>query len=118
MPALWIVAALVVGAGPGTARADDNANDSKPDASQGDDGKKSKKKDEPNAKDKSPIKRLAELRIDEYIVPARMINLPLPGRTRTLQEILDRLEKWSKDDRIGAVLLDIGNIRLSLPDIQ
>ena len=118
MPALWIVAALAVGAWPETARARDDANDSKPNTSKDDDGEKSKKKDESNAKDKSPIKRLAELRIDEYVVPARMINLPLPGRTRTLQEVLDRFEKWSKDDRIGAVLLDIGNTRLSLPDIQ
>ena len=118
MPALWIAAALLVSAWPETARAGDDANDSKPDASQGEDGEKSKKKDEQSAEEKSPIKRLAELRIDEYVVPARMINLPLPGRTHTLQEILDRFEKWSKDDRIGAVLLDIGNTRLSLPDIQ
>lgn len=66
----------------------------------------------------NPILRLAELRLDEYVVPARMINLPLPGRTRTVQDVLDRFEKWSKDDAIGAVLLDVGNIGLSLSDIE
>jgi len=66
----------------------------------------------------SPILRLAELRLDEYVVPARMINLPLPGRTRTLQDILDQFETWSKEEKIGAVLLDVGNLRLSLADIQ
>ncbi|UCG16299.1 MAG: signal peptide peptidase SppA [Phycisphaerales bacterium] len=66
----------------------------------------------------SPIPRLAELRIDEHVVAARMINLPLPSRTKTLQEILDRLDEWSKDDEIGAVLMDVGFVGLSLPDVQ
>ena len=66
----------------------------------------------------SPIPRLAEVRIDEYVVPARMINLPLPGKTKTLQDILDKFEKWSEDDKIGAVLLDLGLVRLSLPDVE
>lgn len=69
-------------------------------------------------KQPSPIKRLVELRLDEYLVPARMINLPLPGKTRTVQQVLDRLEKWSDDDRVGAVLLDLGLVNLSLPDVQ
>ena len=75
-------------------------------------------KSEDQTESESPIKRLAELRIDEFVVPARMINLPLPGRTQTLQEILDRLDKWSKEEKIGGVLLDLGNVRLSLPDIE
>ena len=68
--------------------------------------------------EESPIQKLAELRLDEYVVPARMINLPIPGKTRTLQDILDRLEEWSKDDKIGAVLLDVGFLGLSLPDVE
>ncbi len=68
--------------------------------------------------EESPIQRLAELRIDEFVVPARMINIPLPGKTKTVQEILDRFEKMSKDDKIGGVLLDVGNLRLSLPDVE
>ena len=70
-------------------------------------------------KDKeSPIQRLAEMRIDRFVVPARMINLPLPGKTRTLQEVLDRFEEWSKDEKIGAVLLDLDYLRLSFADIE
>lgn len=68
-------------------------------------------------KEESPILRMAELRLDEYVVPARMINLPVPGKTRTVQDILDRFEKWSEDEKIGAVLMDVGALRLSLPDI-
>jgi len=79
-------------------------------------GESKKKKDE-KAK-ASPILRMAELRIDEFVVPARMFNLPLPGKTRTVQDLLERMEKWRKDDRIGAVLLDVGRVALSLPDIQ
>ncbi|MCH7719518.1 MAG: signal peptide peptidase SppA [Planctomycetes bacterium] len=67
---------------------------------------------------KSPILRMVEMRIDEYVVPARMISVPLPGRTRTLQEILDRFDDWADDDRVGGVMLNIGNVRLSLPDVQ
>lgn len=69
-------------------------------------------------KKESPIPRLAELRIDEYVVPARILNMPLPGKTKTVQEIMDRMEKWTKDDQIGAVLMDIGPFALSLPDVE
>ncbi len=65
-----------------------------------------------------PIQRLAELRIDEYVVPARAINLPLPGKMRTVQDLLDRMEKWQKDDKIGGVLMDLGNVALSLADVE
>lgn len=76
-----------------------------------------------DAKDKekkkeSPILRLAELRLDQHLVPARMINLPLPGKTKTLQDVLDRMEKWSEDEKIGAVLLDLSLVRLSMPDVE
>jgi protease-4 len=66
----------------------------------------------------SPIQHLAELRIDELVVPARSVNLPLPGRTRTLQDVLDRMKDWAKQDKIGAILLDLGDVYLSLPDIE
>jgi protease-4 len=67
--------------------------------------------------EESPILRMAELRLDEYVVPARMINLPIPGKTRTVQDVLDRFEKWGKDDKIGAVLLDVGPLGLPLADL-
>ncbi|MBI4717005.1 MAG: signal peptide peptidase SppA [Planctomycetes bacterium] len=93
------------------------------------DGAREKNKDQTaekgDAKDKEadeeeedPIKRLAELRLDEHLVPARVINLPLPGKTKTVQDILDRFEDWSEDEKIGAVLLDLGNLAVSLPDVE
>lgn len=66
----------------------------------------------------SPIPRLAEVRLDQNLVPARMINLPLPGRTTTVQEMLDKLKDWSDDDKVGAILLDIDTVSLPLPDIE
>jgi len=79
-----------------------------------------KKADEKKADDEeeSPILRLAEMRLDEFVVPARMINLPIPGKVKTVQEVLDRLEAWGKDEQIGAVLMDVGNLALSLPDVE
>ncbi len=71
-----------------------------------------------NEKQDNPIPRLAELRLDEYLVPARVINLPLPGRTQTLQDVLDKLDDWSKEDKIGGVLLDVGIVSLPLADVQ
>jgi len=47
-----------------------------------------------------------------------MINLPLPGKTKTLQDVLDLMEKWSEDEKIGAVLLDLSLITLSMPDVE
>jgi protease IV len=64
------------------------------------------------------IPRLAELRLDEYVVPARAINLPFPGKTRTVQDILDQLDEWSRDDRVGAVLMDVSFVPLSIADVQ
>lgn len=66
----------------------------------------------------SPIKRLVELHLDHYVVPARPFNIPLPGRTRTVQDVLDRLEEWRKDDDVGVVLLNINDISLPIAQIQ
>lgn len=66
----------------------------------------------------SPIKQLVQLKLDEYLVPARALNLPMPGRTKTLQDVLDNIDRWSEDDKVGAVLMNIGNLQLGLPDIQ
>lgn len=104
-----------------TVRADDEERDeakSVADDKKSDEDKKSddEKKDEACKED--PVLRLAELRLDEYTVPARAINLPIPGRTQTVQDVLDRLEEWSKDEKIGAVLLDVGPIALSMPDVE
>lgn len=79
---------------------------------------KDKAGDKEKAPAESPIKRLVELRLDEFVVPARAINIPLPGRTRTVQDVLDRLEQWSKDDKVGGLLLDVGGLALSLPDVE
>jgi protease-4 len=90
------------------ALADEKNQSEKP---EGDSAKKEKKEE-------SPIPRLAEMRIDEFVVAARTINLPIPGRTRTVQEVLDRLDKWSEEDKIGAVLMDLTNVALSIPDVE
>jgi len=83
----------------------------------GDEDKKSAVK-EAKAETESPVRRLAELRLDEHVVPARMINLPLPGRTKTLQDLLEKMEEWSKDEKVGGVLLDLGPVALSYADIE
>jgi len=81
-----------------------------------------KEKDKEAGKDKekkpSPIKRLVELRIDEFLVPARAINVPLPGKIQTSQELLDRLEKMAKDDEVGALLLNLDGLSLGIPDVE
>lgn len=86
------------------------------------DTKGSKKEGEPGEaaleETESPILRLAELRLDQHVVPARLINLPLPGKTKTVQDVLDRFKKWSENDKIGAVLLDTSLVNLSLADIE
>ena len=51
-------------------------------------------------------------------MPARAINVPLPGRVKTSQELLDRLEKLAKDDEVGAVLLDLDGLTLGIPDVE
>lgn len=93
------------------------------------------KADEPKADDKSsakaavekvvqeaakvdPVKRLIEIRIDPFLVPARAINVPLPGRVRTARELVENLEALGKDDSVGAVLLNLDGLALAIPDIE
>lgn len=66
----------------------------------------------------SPIKKLVEVKLDQFLVPARMINIALPGRTQTGNELMDKLAKWSKDDEVGGVLLNCDGLMFALPDIE
>ncbi|MBN2562200.1 MAG: signal peptide peptidase SppA [Phycisphaerae bacterium] len=78
-----------------------------------------KAKDKGKDKDKpSPIKKLVELRLDPFLVPARAINIPMPGRTQTIRELLERLEKYAEDDEVGAILLNLDGLGLGLADIE
>jgi len=87
---------------------------------------KDKDKDKAKAKDTkkdqkekpSPVKKLVEIRIDSYLVAARAINIPLPGRVQTTREMLERLEKLAKDDEVGAILLDLDGVSLELADVE
>ena len=89
--------------------ADDTATKS---ASDQDDKSAAKKK----KKDKVP--RLAELRIDEKTLSARSVNLPIPGSARTVQDLLDKMSDWKDDEKVGGILLDLGNVMLSMADIE
>lgn len=106
---------------------DDEADEEKPAKSEKPASKpatdvKSKSKDAEKAKEttkKSPsIKRLMEVKLDQYVIPARAINLPLPGRTKTVRDLVERFDKWAKDDEVGAVLLDLDGLNLGLPDVE
>lgn len=72
----------------------------------------------PDTDDNTPIKRLAELTLDEYLVAARGINIPLPGRTKTVQDVLDKLDNWTKDDEVGAVVMNLGMVQLGMADVE
>mgnify|MGYP001319989070 CR=1 FL=1 len=73
------------------------------------------KKDEPKP---DPIKRLVEISVDPFLVPARAINVPLPGRVRTAREFVENMEKLAKDDSVGAVLLNMDGLALGISDIE
>lgn len=68
--------------------------------------------------DDLPIPRLMEITLDRFIVPARMVNLPLPGRTKTVQDVLDQFEDWAEDEKVGGVLLDLQPLMLGQPHIR
>jgi protease-4 len=80
-------------------------------------------KDNGESKDKgdkkpSPIKKLVEVKIDQYLVPAKALNIPLPGRTKTVREMLERFEKYAEDEEVGAVLLNLDGVYLAIPDVE
>lgn len=87
----------------------------KPDAKGKDAAKDKGKKPAEKA---SPIKRLVELKLDPFLVPARAINIPLPGRTLEVRDLLGKLERWGKDEEIGGILLNLDGLSLSIPDIE
>ncbi|MCG8404579.1 MAG: signal peptide peptidase SppA [Phycisphaerales bacterium] len=76
---------------------------------------KVEKKDE---KKVDPIKKLVEVRIDPFLVAARSLNIPLPGRINTISELLERFKKYGEDDEVGAVLLNMDGLNLGLPDVE
>ncbi|MBK8269721.1 MAG: signal peptide peptidase SppA [Planctomycetes bacterium] len=82
------------------------------------DAKSSDKKDDAKEKAVDPVKRLIEIRIDPFLVPARAINVPLPGRVRTAREFIENLESLAKDDTVGAVLLNLDGLALGISDIE
>ena len=82
------------------------------DEDEGDDDQDSKKRK------KSRIPGLVELRLDEKLISARAINLPIPGSTRTVQDLLDRLDEYAEDDKVGGILMDVGSLGLGLSDVE
>jgi protease-4 len=109
---------------------DDDKNASKSEDDDDDDKPSSLKEDKDggdraSAKDKKstaskldPIKRLIEVKMDETVIAARAINIPLPGRTKTVRDMVERFEAWSKDDSVGAVLLNLDGLALAIPDVE
>lgn len=105
----------------------DDAKKEKPSAKE-DAKKKSDEKDDEagkageSSKDdktkKNPIKKLVEVKIDQNLIAARMLNIPLPGKTRTVRELCDRFDKWAKDDEVGALLLNLDGTYLAIPDVE
>ncbi|MFH1418709.1 MAG: signal peptide peptidase SppA [Planctomycetota bacterium] len=104
---------------PAPVRGDDEKDDAKKEAKKGKDEKAKAKEDDKKKKDKpSPIKRLVEIKLDPYLVPAQAINIPLPGRVKTSQALLERLEKLAKDDEVGAILLNLDGLTLDISHIE
>ncbi len=99
---------------------DTQDSDGKDSDSKDSDGKDSDGADAKSKKNKkkSSVPGLAELRIDEKVIAARAINLPFPGSRRTVQDLLEKLDDWSKNEKIGGVLMDLGPVMLSLPDVE
>lgn len=67
---------------------------------------------------KTPIKRLMEMTLDHNVIPARQIDLGFGGRTKTLQEVLDKFEAYSEDEEVGALLLNLNNFGMAMPNIE
>jgi protease-4 len=103
---------------PAEARAADDEEDQKKVTEE---GSKENGKDDDQEKDRkksSPIKKLVEVKLDSFLVPARALNIPLPGRTKTMRELTERFEKYAEDEEIGAILLDLDGLRLAIPDVE
>jgi protease-4 len=83
-----------------------------------DDADDSADKKKPKKEKKSPIKKLIEVKIDQNLVAAKMLNIPLPGKTRTVRELATQFDKWSDDDEVGAILLNLDGVYLALPDVE
>jgi protease-4 len=66
----------------------------------------------------SPIKKLVLVKIDQNLIPARMLNLALPGKARTVRDLVNRFDKWADDDEIGALLLDLDGTYLGFSDVE
>ncbi len=125
---ILLLAALVFGGWPPAVRAWDEDPPAK-EKKQDKEAKKDKDADDKDADDesdskaekkekKSPIKKLIEVKIDHNLIPARALNIPLPGKTRTLRQLSDRLKEWSEDEEVGAILLDLDEVMLALPDVE
>ena len=78
------------------------------------------KADEAAKKDKTEelVKKMAELTLDHNVVTARALNIAWSGKTKTLREVMETLEEWSEKEEIGAVMLNITDCYLSMPDVQ
>ncbi|MBX3396821.1 MAG: signal peptide peptidase SppA [Phycisphaerae bacterium] len=119
MVAMLLVAAVVAA----PVRADDepekkNADKTASKKADAESGAADKAKGGATAVEADPIKRLIEIRVDPFLVPARAINVPLPGRVRTAREFMENLEQLAKDDSVGAILLNLDGLSLAIPDIE
>ena len=124
--ALLLFLALV----PGPVRADDDDRDESKDkdkkesvekdkkVSKSDDKDDDKDKDKAKSKKASPIKKLIELKLDPFLVASRGLNIPSFGRSQEVRDLLQRFEKWGKDDDVGAILLNLDGLNLAIPDIE
>ena len=64
------------------------------------------------------VKKMATLTLDHNVVPAKTLNIAWSGKTRTLGDVIEKLEEWGDENEIGAVLLNITDMRLGFADVQ
>ena len=78
------------------------------------------KADEAAPKDKTEelVKKMAELTLDHNVVPAKTLNIAWSGKTKTMRQVMEKLEEWGEEDEIGAVLLNVTDCSLSISDVQ
>lgn len=72
------------------------------------------------AKDKTEelVKKMATLTLDHNVVPAKTLNIAWSGKTKTLRDIIEKLDEWGEEDEIGAVLLNITDMSLGFADME